>query len=77
MTVLFGSVEYFERELNDFLAHQELSHLSIGQRLELTYTTVKEDLAHNFICSETFREECLNNLIKAYNKVCSSFCVPN
>ncbi|TYR76060.1 hypothetical protein FZC79_07860 [Rossellomorea vietnamensis] len=77
MTVLFGSVEYFERELNDYLAHQELSHLSIGQKLEVTYATVKEDIAHNFICSDSFREECLNNLIKAYNKVSLSLCVPN
>ncbi|MGF2617920.1 hypothetical protein FZC84_12825 [Rossellomorea vietnamensis] len=77
MTVLFGSVEYFERELNDYLVNQELSHLSIGQKIELTYTTIKEDIAHNFICSDTLREECLDNLNKAYKKVSGSLCVVN
>ncbi|MGM0843792.1 MAG: hypothetical protein ACQEUT_02360 [Bacillota bacterium] len=75
MKVLFGSVEYFERELNDYLNNEKLKHMSTSQRLDTTYSAIKDDIAHVFICSEAFREECLKNLIKAYEKVSSSLCV--
>ncbi|WP_168412924.1 hypothetical protein [Bacillus salacetis] len=72
MTVLFGSVEYFENELTAYLANEEVNHVTTNQKLEFIFSTIKEEIAYSFICSETFRKECLENLRKAYSRVSDS-----
>lgn len=54
MTVLFGTVEYFEREImNDLQCNISLSDIT---------TKLEDELLYDFICDERIRVECLNNL---------------
>ena len=59
MTVLFGTVEYFEREIMKGLKCN-ISLLDITTKLE-------DELLYDFICDERIRVECLNNLQTAIN----------
>ncbi|WLV24622.1 hypothetical protein QR721_13425 [Aciduricibacillus chroicocephali] len=72
MTVLFGSVEYFQEEIATNMTKEQLRNLSFGRSLEVVYSAIEYDLLYDFVCSETMREELLVNFEKAYEKVRSS-----
>lgn len=72
MTVLFGSVEYFQEEIATNMTKEQLRSLSFGRSLEVVYSAIEYDLLNDFVCSETMREELLGNFEKAYRKVRSS-----
>jgi len=72
LTVLYGSIEYFEGEIVSNMTNEQLHNLSFGKGLAMVYSAIEYDLANVFVCSETLRRDLLNNLVKAYEKVRSS-----
>ncbi|MEH7385807.1 hypothetical protein V7147_10405 [Bacillus sp. JJ1521] len=69
MTVLFGTVEYFEKEIVNQMSTQKLQNLSVIKSLEFAYLSVKSEITNVFICSDIFRKDLLVNIEKAYEKV--------
>ncbi|MDR4889875.1 hypothetical protein RGU12_20480 [Fredinandcohnia sp. QZ13] len=69
MTVLFGTVEYFEKEIVDQMSTEQLQNLTISNSLEFAYSSVKNEIMNVFICSDIFRKDLLVNIEKAYEKV--------
>ena len=64
MTVLFGTVEYFEKEMINILSKKGLTKISQEEILEV-YSILEEEFRNEFVCAENVRLECLQNLIKA------------
>lgn len=76
-TVIFGTVEYFEREIAKFAEKNHVSKLSDGQ-MSLIYSRLKNELLYDFVCDERLRKECLENLNVAYNnQIHLRICVTN
>ncbi|WP_088104780.1 hypothetical protein [Halalkalibacter urbisdiaboli] len=69
MTVLFGTVEYFEKEIVNHMSNEQLQDLSINKSLEIAYSSTKNDILNVFICSDIIRKDLFKNLEKAYEKV--------
>lgn len=67
MTVLFGTAEYFERELLANIVRQEQGNFS--ESLTGVYASLKKELSNDFVCEEKIKMECLKNLKKAYLKL--------
>lgn len=65
MTVLFGSVEFFEREMLDYAKKKQFVEDSIMTK----YLSLKHELLYDFICDEKLRIQCLQNLSIAYQKL--------
>lgn len=65
MTVLFGSVEFFEREMLDYAKKKQFAKDSIMVK----YLSLKHELLYDFICDEKVRIQCLQNLSLAYQKL--------
>ncbi|MCQ6278545.1 hypothetical protein [Bacillus sp. EB600] len=61
MTFLFGTVEYYEREFTMYTAKNHLKILSKDQIL-MIYSRLKDELLFDFVCAETIRKECIENL---------------
>lgn len=61
MTVLFGTVEYFEREIMNYLNDRQLKGIS-DVPLSDIISKLKSEILYDFICDESIRLECLNNL---------------
>jgi hypothetical protein len=61
VTVFFGTIEYFEREFLSYAAKKHLFSLSSDHILAI-YSSLKNELLHDFICADGLRMECLENL---------------
>lgn len=61
MTVLFGTVEYFEREMINYLYECRIKGIN-DVSLSVITSTLKHEILFDFICDERIRLECLNNL---------------
>lgn len=68
MTVLFGTIEYFEREILEYTAKYQFNTLTNHQILMLK-SSLENELLNEFVCDEHFRMECLENLAKACKKI--------
>jgi hypothetical protein len=68
LTVLFGTVEYFEREFLTFASKENLSLLTNDQIL-MIYSKFKNEISNNFVCDERIRMECFQNLERACFKI--------
>ncbi|MGW6383784.1 hypothetical protein, partial [Peribacillus butanolivorans] len=65
MTVLFGTVEYFEQEM---LRHLEISRMGKWTKedeISLIYSRLENEILYDFVCDEKVRIECLKNLAYA------------
>ncbi|MEH7237691.1 hypothetical protein [Bacillus sp. JJ1562] len=69
MTVLFGTVEYFEKEIVNQMSTEKLQNLSLSKSIEFAYSSVKSEITNVFICSDIFRKDLLLNIEKAYEQV--------
>lgn len=68
MTILFGTVEYFEREI--LSTPDDLSKsLSKDEYLKSIYAKLENEVLFNFVCDEKIRIECLQNLQIAYERL--------
>jgi predicted deacylase len=68
LTVLFGTVEYFEKQIQNFLKEKGVFKTSTEQ-LSDVFSILENELLNEFICAENVREECLENLKKANRSV--------
>lgn len=64
VTILFGSVEYFEREFLTFAAINNLNQLT-NDHILMIYSRIKNELLNDFVCEENIRMECFQNLERA------------
>jgi len=46
LTVLFGSIEYFEKEIVQHMSNDPYRHLSASKQLEASYEWIKDELAN-------------------------------
>jgi hypothetical protein len=71
VTVLFGSVEYYEREL---LHEADQNHVNrhADDAISMTYFRLKNELLNDFVCEERIRVECLENLTQAFGRLFKS-----
>jgi hypothetical protein len=67
LTVLFGTVEYFQNEILNFLKKNRLAKVSKEQVVDI-YSTLKHELLNDFVCTEKVQIECLQNLMIANNR---------
>ncbi|HAQ06126.1 MAG TPA: hypothetical protein DCR24_00775 [Bacillus bacterium] len=74
MTVLFGTVEYFEREFEYYLAEVQKRN-KLQDEIDAIHSKLKNEIMHDFICDENLREECLQNLSDACNKLTENLLV--
>ncbi|RFU66820.1 hypothetical protein [Bacillus sp. V59.32b] len=68
MTVLFGTVEFFEREILNYAGNHQLEKLG-DEDITIIYSRMEDELKYDFICDEKLRVECLENLSLAYNRI--------
>ncbi len=68
MKVVFGSIEYFEREMMSFAKRKSLKTLSPNQVIEI-HSEIKDELMNDFICDVDIKKECVNNLSLASERV--------
>jgi hypothetical protein len=69
MTVLFGTVEYFEQEM---LRHLEISRMGKWTKedeISLIYSRLENEILYDFVCDEKVRIECLKNLAYADKRI--------
>lgn len=69
MTILFGTIEYFEREIQN-MPQDKTQHLSKDEYLKWIYSKLENEVLYNFVCDDKVRIECLENLYRAYEKFC-------
>lgn len=75
MTVLFGTVEYFEREFMDYLSKVYPIYGSKEDSLKVIYSRIENNLFEGFVCGEIIKKEYFKNLLSAYEKFKEVCCV--
>ncbi|WP_264739749.1 hypothetical protein [Cytobacillus firmus] len=68
MSVIFGTVEYFEKEIAAYLADSRLKESKL-KKLKTITSKLENELLYDFSCHERLRQECLKNLFEAYGKM--------
>ncbi|MED4454600.1 hypothetical protein [Metabacillus fastidiosus] len=71
MTALFGTVEYFEREIYNYLNENQLKKISEDSLYVIT-SQLKKEILYDFVCDERIRLECLENLKYAISMMSQS-----
>jgi hypothetical protein len=71
LTVLFGSVEYFEREIYNYLKEKQIKKITEDLLYVIT-TKLKKEILYDFVCDERIRLECLENLKYAISSITQS-----
>jgi hypothetical protein len=74
LTVLFGTIEYFEREIEFHLAEVEKRE-RLQEEISQIQVKLEEELLNDFICDEKLRMECLQNLSNACSKLTGDYVV--
>lgn len=65
---LFGSVEYFEKEIIKYLTKKQTENVSQEHLLAIT-AKLKKELLYDFVCDDKIKRECIANLISACGKL--------
>ncbi|MBU8915858.1 hypothetical protein [Neobacillus sp. 114] len=66
-TVLFGTIEYYEGEIVNYLSNRySYDHEDAAKRV---FALLEKEILNTFLFEETLRIQCLHNLIKAFGKV--------
>lgn len=73
MTVLFGTFEYFHREIVNHLNEHGLKE-KMEEELSFITTKLENEILYDFICDERLRRECIKNLRTAKEIVRQSMC---
>ncbi|GLB59048.1 hypothetical protein [Cytobacillus sp. NCCP-133] len=67
LSVLFGTVEYYERELAYYLSD---TNSAMGDAVMKIFFMLEAELFNVFLCThEGARVQCMHNLLKAFGKV--------
>lgn len=59
--VLYGTIEYFEREIQNYIAEHKLGGLD-EEHLSIIKSKLETEILYDFVCDERLRSECLKNL---------------
>ncbi len=70
--MVFGSIEYFEREMMSFAKRKSLITLSSNQVMEI-HAEIKDELMNDFICDVEIKKECVNNLNLASERLLNKY----
>ena len=65
---MFGSIEFFEREIINSLNENQLKNLNKDSISAIT-SKLEYELLYDFICHERIRLKCLNNLKRANKRI--------
>ena len=66
-TVLFGTVEYYEGEIVNYLSNRySTDKEDVTKRV---FVMLEEEILNSFLLEETLRIQCLHNFLKAFGKV--------
>ncbi|CAM3609391.1 hypothetical protein [Cytobacillus oceanisediminis] len=68
-TVLFGTVEYYERELTYYLSNMNMSTSMKEDATKKILIMLETEIFNVFLFDETIRIKCFHNLLKAFGKM--------
>ncbi|KML43177.1 hypothetical protein [Cytobacillus firmus] len=68
MSPLFGSVEYFEEKIENYISSKKLKK-NKDQHLSKIVSQLENEIRYDFTCHHRIKKECLENLYKVSNKV--------
>ncbi|MCS0788561.1 hypothetical protein NX021_10405 [Cytobacillus firmus] len=71
MSAIFGTVEYFERQIAHYLAIKQINDVS-EKHLSNIAAQLEYEIRNDFICHERIKKECLENLFKVYSRISSA-----
>ncbi|MEK3857199.1 hypothetical protein [Cytobacillus sp. FSL H8-0458] len=71
MSAIFGSVEYFERKIGNYLAKKQINDVNEKQLFNIA-AQLEYEIRNDFICHERIKKECLENLFKVYSRISSA-----
>ncbi|WP_246197223.1 hypothetical protein [Cytobacillus depressus] len=69
--MLFGTVEYFKREIYNYLNENQIKEISEDSLNAIT-SKLKKEILYDFVCDERIRLECLENLKYAISMITQS-----
>jgi len=69
LTVLFGTVEYFEQEVLRYLSVNQMGRWTKEDEISLVYSKLENEILYDFVCHKELRMVCLKNLTFACNKL--------
>jgi hypothetical protein len=64
---LFGSIEYFEKEMLSFAKRRSYSEMAREHVMEI-HSKIEDELVNDFICDDKIKKQCLENLNIASQK---------
>ncbi|MCH6267165.1 hypothetical protein [Neobacillus citreus] len=66
-SVLFGTVEYYEGEIVNYLSNKYGSDKEdVAKKV---FALLEKEILNSFLFEDTLRIQCLHNLLKAFGKV--------
>jgi quinolinate synthase len=68
-TVLFGTVEYYERELTYYFSNIAMCNSMKENATKKIFIMLETEIFNVFLFDETIRKKCLLNLLKAFGKI--------
>ncbi|MFD1736440.1 hypothetical protein ACFSCX_07670 [Bacillus salitolerans] len=68
MTVLFGSIEYFQSEIISFINGNGVNEIE-EDKLSILLNRLQNEIFSDFICEENIRSECMRNLSIAFERL--------
>ncbi|KON86127.1 hypothetical protein AF332_04360 [Sporosarcina globispora] len=74
-TVLFGTVEYYERELINYFSNNHISNTMKEDATMKIFIMLEAEIFKVFLFDEAIRIKCMQNLLKAFCRVSESFLI--
>ncbi|RBP94560.1 hypothetical protein DFO70_104200 [Cytobacillus firmus] len=72
-TVLFGTIEYYERELISYFTHNHISNKDDATMK--IFIMLEAEIFNVFLFDEAIRIKCMQNLLKAFCRVSETYLV--
>ncbi|MBX9971512.1 hypothetical protein [Cytobacillus firmus] len=72
-TVLFGTIEYYERELISYFTNNHIS--SKDDATMKIFIMLEAEIFNVFLFDEAIRIKCMQNLLKAFCRVSETYLV--
>ncbi|WP_370223606.1 hypothetical protein [Cytobacillus sp.] len=72
-TVLFGTIEYYERELISYFTNNHISNK--GDATMKIFIMLEAEIFNVFLFDEAIRIKCMQNLLKAFCRVSEIYLV--
>ncbi|MDF2037874.1 hypothetical protein P2R12_12995 [Cytobacillus oceanisediminis] len=72
-TVLFGTIEYYERELISYFTNNQISNKDDATMK--IFIMLEAEIFNVFLFDEAIRIKCMQNLLKAFCRVSETYLV--